>query len=136
MIYGFSKFGFRSPQKQTFCFLQIFRTACVVYSHSNVGQVHCFLTGVSQKIFRSCEKNPHINTHNIIYKPQNALNKMKKITNIMYHSSKLSTTTCFGIDVTNARSLLNNKPSRRPPNSSTDLPHCHHQCIKIQHTSG
>jgi hypothetical protein len=79
MRYELCKFVFGSPRKQIFSLLQIFCTASMAHSDSNVGPVHCLLTGVVQNIFRSSEKNHILNTHNLVYKPRNALNKGQKI---------------------------------------------------------
>ena len=62
------KTWFWFPLESIFSFLQIFRTAYVVHSDSNVGQVHCLLTEVMQNKFRSCEKHRIISTHILIYK--------------------------------------------------------------------
>jgi len=74
------------PLKKILSFLQILRPAYEANSDQNVNLVHGFITWVMEKIFRGCEKNRIINTHNLIYKPTNALNKINKIQNIQYNS--------------------------------------------------
>jgi hypothetical protein len=47
-------------------------------SDTNVGPVHCILTGVyAEHLSELREKNLIINTNHLIYKPTNALNKIQ-----------------------------------------------------------
>jgi hypothetical protein len=76
------KFCGGSPQKNTFSILVIFRPTYMSNSDTNVGPVHCFLTGVCRTSLGVARKNHIIYIINhLIYKPTNALNKIQQNTN-------------------------------------------------------